>query len=144
MLRVLGRLGWSVVGTRGIAVKKQKELKERFHFPSHKPYLTDDYYAVAKKSRKIKYRKEQRFGKEKLLKETEEHGVTMQTLKRIMNAAPDLRGKLESQQSRLEEQVHRYMATTKDPARIIETSQEYIKRRALGKEFQFTENFKRE
>eukprot|EP01022_Parablepharisma_sp_SALTPOND_P017579 TRINITY_DN282_c6_g1_i1.p2 TRINITY_DN282_c6_g1~~TRINITY_DN282_c6_g1_i1.p2 ORF type:complete len:446 (+),score=45.02 TRINITY_DN282_c6_g1_i1:1535-2872(+) len=103
---------------RGFA--KKRELKDTFRFPSHKPYFNDDYYNLKFKDR------------------SQPRGMTMQAYKQIFDTAEPKRDEWTPQEETLSQRIQDYIKKS-DPQTMIKTTKEILKRKALNREFNFTE-----
>ncbi len=118
-------------GWRGFAQKDRKQgATDVFHFPSHKAYFNDIYY-------------EKKFARV----EKKDQGMTMRAYKQLFNESRKPEGEDEETKSEwrakredLSKRVDKYIDRTRDDdLSMIKTTREFVKRRALEHEFEFTE-----
>ena len=96
------------------------ELKDTFRFPSHKAYFNNEYYNV-------KYK-----GGPKA------QGMTMNTYKQLFQEPQKKRDDWDHQEDNMEVRIKKYLEKS-DPQTMMKTTKEIVKRKALNREFMYTE-----
>eukprot|EP00826_Nyctotherus_ovalis_P035932 TRINITY_DN3133_c0_g5_i3.p1 TRINITY_DN3133_c0_g5~~TRINITY_DN3133_c0_g5_i3.p1 ORF type:complete len:434 (-),score=128.39 TRINITY_DN3133_c0_g5_i3:161-1462(-) len=108
------------LGVCGRYFAAKKEMKDNFYFPSHKTHFSDDYY-------RFKYQPE-------LFSE----GVTMNAYKQLFDKREPTTYDWDKQKLKMESTIKDYIDRS-DAQTMMKTTKEVLKRKALNREYEFTE-----